>query len=56
MAFKSIEDIIGQTVRRDISRMVGFAQGGLEHVARSTMSPGRQYPCDSSGRKGARLE
>jgi hypothetical protein len=38
MAFKSIEDIIGQTVRRDISRMEGFAQGGLEHAARSIMS------------------
>jgi hypothetical protein len=38
MAFKSIEDIIGQTVRRDISPMAGFAQGGLEHAARSIMS------------------
>jgi hypothetical protein len=35
MPFKSIEDIIGQTVRRDISRMVSFAQGGLERAARS---------------------
>jgi hypothetical protein len=38
MAFKSIEDIIGQTVRRDISRMVKFSQGGLERAARSIMA------------------
>lgn len=38
MAFRSIEDMIGQTVRRDISRMVGFAQAGLQHAARSIMS------------------
>jgi len=38
MAFESIEAIIGQTVRRDISRMVRFAHGDLERAARSIMS------------------
>lgn len=33
--FESIETIIGQTVRRDISRMVNFARGNLEASARS---------------------
>src|SRR5580704_4407134 len=33
--FDSIETIVGQTVRRDISRMVSFAHGGLEAAARS---------------------
>jgi hypothetical protein len=35
MRFDLVETIIGQTVRRDISRMVHFAQGGLEAAARS---------------------
>lgn len=38
MTIKAIEEIIGRTVRRDISRMVSFAQGGLERAARSIMS------------------
>jgi hypothetical protein len=38
MAFKFIEDIIGQTVRRDISRMVKVSQGDLERAARSIMT------------------
>jgi hypothetical protein len=35
MSFERVETIIGQTVRRDISRMVDFARGGLEAAARS---------------------
>jgi D-glutamate cyclase len=35
MRFDVVETIIGQTVRRDISRMVEFARGGLEAAARS---------------------
>ncbi|PMS31625.1 uncharacterized protein DUF4392 [Trinickia symbiotica] len=38
MAFEHIENIIGQTVRRDISRMVGFAQGSLQRAARSIIA------------------
>jgi hypothetical protein len=38
MTIKSIQTMIGQTVRRDISRMVNFADGGLEHAARSIMT------------------
>lgn len=38
MTFKSIERLIGQNVRRDISRMVDFAQGSLEQAAQSIMS------------------
>jgi len=38
MTFKAIEEIIGQTVRRDIGRMVSFAQGNLEQAARSIMT------------------
>lgn len=38
MTFKAIEALIGQTVRRDIGRMVSFAQGNLEQAARSIMA------------------
>jgi len=38
MSIKRIEEIIGQTVRRDISRMAHFAEGGLERAARSIMT------------------
>jgi hypothetical protein len=37
MGFSEIENIVGQTVRRDISRMKHFAQGQLERAARSIM-------------------
>src|ERR1035437_9470064 len=32
-----VEAIIGRTVRRDISRMVNFAKGGLEKAAKSIL-------------------
>ena len=38
MGFSEIENIVGQTVRRDISRMKRFAEGQLERAARSIMS------------------
>ncbi len=38
MGYKEIEQIIGQTVRRDINRMVNFAQGELERAAHSIMN------------------
>lgn len=38
MTFKHVEKIIGRTVRRDISRMVDFAQGNLQQAAQSIMS------------------
>ncbi|MEB0204280.1 glutamate cyclase domain-containing protein [Pseudomonas sp. CCC3.1] len=37
MTFKAVENVIGQTVRRDISRMVEFAKGNLERAAQSIM-------------------
>jgi len=37
MSFTAVEDIIGRTVRRDISRMKRFAAGALERAARSIM-------------------
>jgi hypothetical protein len=36
--FERIEDIIGRIVKRDISRMVTFARGGIERAARSLMA------------------
>jgi D-glutamate cyclase len=38
MGFEHVENIIGQTIRRDISRMKRFAEGQLEKAARSIMS------------------
>src|SRR5258708_6965361 len=38
MGIAKVEDIIGQTVRRDIGRMKRFAEGQLEAAARSIMS------------------
>jgi hypothetical protein len=38
MGIAKVEDIIGQTVRRDISRMKRFSEGQLEAAARSIMS------------------
>lgn len=38
MGFASLENIIGQTVKRDISRMKIFAEGNLEKAAQSIMS------------------
>ena len=43
MTIKSIEEIIGQTVKRDISRMVAFAKGGTERAARSLMAEARPH-------------
>lgn len=37
MGFANVENIIGQTVKRDISRMKRFAEGDLERAARSIM-------------------
>lgn len=37
MELATVENIIGQTVKRDISRMTRFAEGALEKAARSIM-------------------
>lgn len=38
MGLATVENIIGQTVKRDISRMKRFAEGGLEKAARCIMN------------------
>ncbi|MFM0148612.1 hypothetical protein [Paraburkholderia sp. RL18-085-BIA-A] len=38
MGIAKVEDIIAQTVRRDIGRMKRFVEGQMEEAARSIMS------------------
>jgi hypothetical protein len=38
VGFSNVENVIGQRVKRDITRMKVFAEGGLEKAARSIMS------------------